>query len=501
VLSELGAVLAIVAVVAGVTGTWSPCGLSMIETIGPHGHEGGRRTTLAACGAFGLGALAGGVLTFGSLSLLGAAVGVRGEGLAGGAAVVVAAAAALGDARGARILPQVRRQVPEPWRRSMPVPLAAGLYGGLLGLGFTTFVLTFAVWALAGIAVALGDLEAGVVMGLAFGAGRALPVLALAPLAEGERGARLTELMAERPRILRGARFANAAALAAFALLLGTGTASAARRVASSAADPSVANGGLAFQRPGGNGMLQVGRIFGALSGHNPSLAGYLVAWREGELVRIADRRNFFVVLLQRRIPGLQKIAISGRWLAYRRRVRGADVLQARPLFSRGLVRTIARARGSLNLGRPAIYSDTVVFHLAGRSGSRLLAYNVRRRRLRVVRQSRNAQLLHPSVLGDRILYVAIGRCSQELRLGYLRTARRERVLMRLGSTSLRDRGHSRGHTGQGSEPGRCPRRSPPRTTTVLWSTALSQRRAYVTQLRPRRDGSTAPSIFSVGRG
>ena len=39
----------------------------------------------------------------------------------------------------------------------MPVPLAAGLYGVLLGLGFTTFILSFAVWALAGISVALGD--------------------------------------------------------------------------------------------------------------------------------------------------------------------------------------------------------------------------------------------------------------------------------------------------------------------------------------------------------
>ena len=28
----------------------------------------------------------------------------------------------------------------------MPVPVAAGLYGVLLGLGFTTFILTFAVW-------------------------------------------------------------------------------------------------------------------------------------------------------------------------------------------------------------------------------------------------------------------------------------------------------------------------------------------------------------------
>ena len=72
-------------------------------------------------------------------------------------AAAVALIAALGEARGARIVPQVRRQVPESWRRVLPVPLAAGLYGVLLGLGFTTFILSFAVWALAGISVALGD--------------------------------------------------------------------------------------------------------------------------------------------------------------------------------------------------------------------------------------------------------------------------------------------------------------------------------------------------------
>ena len=67
----------------------------------------------------------------------------------------------------------------------MPVPLAAGLYGVLLGLGFTTFILTFAVWALAGVSVALGDPALGLAIGLAFGAGRLLPVVVLAPAAGG----------------------------------------------------------------------------------------------------------------------------------------------------------------------------------------------------------------------------------------------------------------------------------------------------------------------------
>ena len=67
------------------------------------------------------------------------------------------------------IVPQVRRQLPEHWRRVMPMPVAAGLYGVLLGLGFTTFVLTFGVFALAGIALAVGEPAVGVAVGLAFG--------------------------------------------------------------------------------------------------------------------------------------------------------------------------------------------------------------------------------------------------------------------------------------------------------------------------------------------
>jgi hypothetical protein len=134
----------------------------------------------------------------------------------------VAIAAAVAEARGLRIAPQVRRQVPEAWRRVLPVPLAAAGYGVLLGLGFTTFVLSFAVWALAGTSVALGDPALGLAIGLAFGAGRALPVIFLAPLAGTGRGGAITAAMCERPAILLGLRRVDAIALAACALALGT---------------------------------------------------------------------------------------------------------------------------------------------------------------------------------------------------------------------------------------------------------------------------------------
>jgi hypothetical protein len=214
-------VLGIAALAAGITGAWSPCGFSMVETLAPHGYARRLRTSLAACATFALGALAGGAVTFGGLALVGAALGAGGP-VALGLAAVVAVAAAAAEARGLRIAPQIRRQVPEAWRRVLPVPLAAAGYGVLLGLGFTTFVLSFAVWALAGTSIALGDPALGLAMGLAFGTGRALPVICLAPFAGTDRGGAITAAMCERPAILLGLRRVDAVALAACAVALGT---------------------------------------------------------------------------------------------------------------------------------------------------------------------------------------------------------------------------------------------------------------------------------------
>jgi hypothetical protein len=209
------------ALVAGVTGAWSPCGFSMVETLAPDGYARRLGTSLAACATFALGALAGGAVTFGGLALVGAALGGGGP-VALGLAAVVAVAAAAAEVRGLRIAPQIRRQVPEAWRRVLPVPLAAAGYGVLLGLGFTTFVLSFAVWALAGTSIALGDPALGLAVGLAFGTGRALPVICLAPFAGTDRGGAITAAMCERPAILLGLRRVDAVALAACAVALGT---------------------------------------------------------------------------------------------------------------------------------------------------------------------------------------------------------------------------------------------------------------------------------------
>jgi hypothetical protein len=216
----LTACLVAAALAAGITGAWSPCGLSMVDTLSPDGYARRLRTSLLACATFAFGALGGGAITFGGLAVIGAALGAGGS-AAVGFAVVVAAAAAAAEARGLRIAPQIRRQVPEAWRRMLPVPLAAAGYGLLLGLGFTTFVLSFAVWALAAASIALGDPALGLAIGLAFGAGRALPVAFLAPLAGTNRGGAITVAICERPAALLTLRRVDAVALLACAVALG----------------------------------------------------------------------------------------------------------------------------------------------------------------------------------------------------------------------------------------------------------------------------------------
>ena len=44
--------LAGAALVIGITGAWSPCGFSMVETIGLAGEPERRRATFAACATF-----------------------------------------------------------------------------------------------------------------------------------------------------------------------------------------------------------------------------------------------------------------------------------------------------------------------------------------------------------------------------------------------------------------------------------------------------------------
>jgi hypothetical protein len=498
-LSVLALSLGAAGLLAGATGAWSPCGFSMVDTLASGMGDGRRRTTLVSCATFAVGAVLGGVATYGGLAALGALLHSAGDGPALAVAAVLAAAAAVGEALGVRIVPQIRRQVPEPWRRTMPLALASWLYGILLGLGFTTFVLTLAVWALAGVSLAAGDVTLGLVIGVGFGVGRALPVVGLASSATIGTGRRLLERMEQRPHLLRRLRVADAAALALCAVLLTDATARAAITVAAPATDPTVAGDDLAWQQPGAGWVFRRGAgPPTANPGSDPALGGNVLAVRQGDTVTVA-KRDTGTLIARLFLPGVDKLAVSDRWLVYRRRRAGGDELYARPLAALASGRRIARMSHDGQLSRPSLAGDTVVFGAASTRGSEIVALNLRRRRRRTVRSSSTSQLLNPSTRAGRLLYVKVSRCRQSLRLTRI-SGRRERVLLSLPSTARRDAGHEPGHTGQGSEPTRCPGGSRGPGGAVLWSTALTSSVAYVTILRLAADGSVTPSLLSVRR-
>jgi hypothetical protein len=454
---------------------------------------------------FTIGALAGGAITFGGLATVGQALGSGGA-TAATVAAAIAVAAAIGEARGARIVPQVRRQVPESWRRRMPLPIAAGLYGVLLGLGFTTFILSFAVWALAAVSVALGDPAIGAAIGLGFGAGRALPVIALAPANDTMLGAAAHNAMAERPAILRSLRAADALALLLCALAITTTDANAATQVlARGALNPSVVPGAAAFDLQSGQAVLIRGASTTTLPGRYPALSGDRIAWREPDRIVVADTNTLTPQAIVP-VAGADALALSPRWLAWRIRAPTGDQLFAFDLATPGSApRLMATEAAPGELGRPAIIGDAIVFHVAGKNGSRIDGMSMLNGQRSILRSERRALLLNPSVLGGELLYVRSTYKRQEVRLGALprRATSRDRVLYGTVPTGRRDSNHEKGkkrHREGPNSPQPLWPRPKPGVETTLWTTALDQDAAFVTRLVKRRGKPLEAAILRITR-
>src|SRR3954467_5902375 len=252
------------------------------------GRAGAAFTVMLALGA---------AAVFVALGALGSAVGagVSGRGVVMPAAAVGIAAVA-SDALGLRVRPQIRFQVPEPWRRTMPLPRALFLYGVLLGTGLTTYVPATAAWALPALSLALGDVKASLAIALGFAAGRALPVLAFSESA-----------VAERPQ---GRRLLRVLAAASLLAALVAGQVQAAGTVASPGGDPSVEGTDVAWQQPGVGGFLRHDGTTTQLPGDDPALGATYVAWHVGSTVTVADRATLAPVA-QDDVPGVQKLALS----------------------------------------------------------------------------------------------------------------------------------------------------------------------------------------------
>src|SRR4051812_5409630 len=441
----------------------------MVGTVRAARHRGRARAAFTAGLALGAAAI---FVTLGALGsvISGQAVVV--------AAVAVGVVAVASDALGLRVRPQIHFQVPEPWRRTMPLPRALFLYGLLLGTGLTTYVPATAAWALPVLSLALGDVKASLAIAAGFAAGRALPVLVLSENA-----------IAERPRGLRLLRVLAAASLLA---TLVAGQVQAAGTIAAPGGDPSAAGTDVAWQRPAVGGFLLKNGATTQLPGNDPAIGATFVAWHVGPLLTLADRTTL-TPALEENIPGVQKLAVSRSWLVYRT----PTEIHVRPVTATGPGRTVERVKEPATMGRPALGVDLVVFHRATATGSWITGVNVvSGKRLRL-RYSSDDQLLNPSLLAGQLLYVRASRCSQQLVLGRLRGGH-DRVLYKLGPLAGQDAGHEHHHTSQGEH---LPCAHKPRVTAkVLWTTALSPTTAYVTVLRPARGGRTVPTLLAVSR-
>jgi MFS family permease len=180
VVPELVVAALVVAVVAALRGTWSPCGLSMLSSITPFGERARGHRYGLTCAWFVAGSTVGGA-AMGGLAALGAlAVRPLGDGATAwllavgvlGAVVCAASDARVGPVR----LPTLPRQVDEAWLDTYRRWIYAAGFGVQIGAGFTTYVMTAANYLLVLLAVLSGSPAWALATGLVFGVTRGLVV-------------------------------------------------------------------------------------------------------------------------------------------------------------------------------------------------------------------------------------------------------------------------------------------------------------------------------------
>ena len=450
----------------------------MVDTVGAARKLGRTSIAIASTVSLATGLVTASAATFTVWGAAGSLLPARRTVLA--VVAVLCLLAALGDGLGWRVRPQIPLQVPERWRRTLPLPLASLMYGVLLGTGFSSAVPAFASWGLLFTVVALGHASQGFAVGLALGVGRAALILVGASLAE-------------RPLPLRAVRLAGACALTLAAL---DSPALAIGGIVGPATDPSVAAGDLAWEQPGVGGVLR--RADGTqlqLPGNDPSIGGALVAWHEGSTVTVADRATLQPHFVEE-IVGVRQMALSDTWLVLRQlQPDGTWRLIAQSVTDTSNHRVIAEAPPPTSIGRPAIDGSVVVYATSSPHESSITLIDLSSATVRRLRSSRSNLLLNPSLLGGQLLYDEVSRCAQWVRLGSL-AGPRGRVLYTLPALAGQDSGRERGHTKEGSHTP-CQGTLRP-TTTMLWTTALTGDSAYVTKLAEPRASAPQASIVEI---
>ena len=384
----------------------------MAETVAPVVH--GVRRWLIAVGAFAAGAVAAGAALGWALGSAAAWAGGGSTHAAWAAAAIVAAYAG----REAGILrlpvPQLRRQVPQRWREILPLPATAFLYGAGLGVGFVTYV-PVATFAAVVAAIVLADPAAGAVALAAFGAGRAIVlVAATAGLRDWDEAADRFE---RAGRWLRagggGLRTANAGAMAALAGVLVV-TAAPASAVAAvrldlgshHVADPSPGPGHvLAWDQVTGavvQGKLRANGVVNDLPGKTPDVDGTRVVVDTGSAFQIIDTGSL-AVMRTLQLKGTEP-ALFDHWLVYRRVTTKRRLI----LYDLGTnqSRVIASVKMRSDLGEPDISGRRVVYAVTGKGRSSIRIYRIDLQTTRRVLETPIWLYSHASISGDSVVYV-----------------------------------------------------------------------------------------------
>ncbi|MCW2976758.1 MAG: hypothetical protein JWM06_2039, partial [Actinomycetia bacterium] len=95
----------------------------MVATVGGAREDRGTRGVVLAALALAVGLAASSAATFALLGRLSDFLPQWGG--ASQAVLLICAVAVIGDGLGMRVRPQIRVQVPERWRRAMPLPIAS----------------------------------------------------------------------------------------------------------------------------------------------------------------------------------------------------------------------------------------------------------------------------------------------------------------------------------------------------------------------------------------
>ncbi len=395
----LTATIVTAAVIAGISTAWSPCTYAMAETFTPDGC-GSRRsqwiglvifTVTAIVVAAAVGAAAGGIgsLLPSSRPLLFIAIGLI-------------VAAALREAGVLRYpIPVLRRQVPEPWRRVLPLPLWTSGYGAILGVGFGTYQLVATYWAVVIATVAVGDPLIGAVALGSFGLTRG--IMAASPVGVFDRISRRGQ-----PTL----RSANAVVLALLAIALVPATADAQTGLPSplGTADPAVSNDVTAWTSygahrpprvdiaPPGEARITIPDV------REPSISGDRVVvvtptgldvrnWRTGEVVVQFAGRLVHPVLSDSRLAYVELLPDGSR-LVLRDLVIGTE-------------RTLTRVGRGVDIGRPTMSGVLVVWHQASGLDSRILQRRVDGGPVTAVRTTRRRwQVTSPALAGGVLVWI-----------------------------------------------------------------------------------------------